>query len=153
MPEQLSRQSIRLLTGRSQVRVLFQAPLDYKTSLAGFFILWELIMTESEWFEQLFNRLSHSKFRSSFHLKQKDKQYIQAKGMDTIEKHAIDFVEKDQLQPIFPTTGNKHLSKDTLYSLPNTLLAVVVDNVYINGIRSSLISHQAPNKKHILLKY
>ena len=25
-------------------------------------------MTESEWFEQLFNRLSHSKFRSSFHL-------------------------------------------------------------------------------------
>ena len=49
-------------------------------------------MTESEWFEQLFNRISHSKFRSSFHLKQKDKEYIQAKGMDTIEKHAIDFV-------------------------------------------------------------
>ena len=37
-------------------------------------------MTESEWFEQLFNRLSHSKFRSSFHLKQKEKEYIQAKG-------------------------------------------------------------------------
>lgn len=37
-------------------------------------------MTESEWFEQLFNRISHSKFRSSFHLKQKDKEYIQAKG-------------------------------------------------------------------------
>ena len=35
-------------------------------------------MTESEWFEQLFNRLSHSKFRSSFHLKQKDKEYIRA---------------------------------------------------------------------------
>ena len=39
-------------------------------------------MTESEWFEQLFNRLSHSKFRSSFHLKQKDKEYIQAKGIN-----------------------------------------------------------------------
>ena len=51
-------------------------------------------MTESEWFEQLFNRLSHSKFRSSFHLKQKDVDYIQTKGMDTIEKHAIDFIEK-----------------------------------------------------------
>ena len=37
-------------------------------------------MTESEWFEQLFNRLSHSKFRSRFHLKQKDKEYIQTKG-------------------------------------------------------------------------
>ena len=32
-------------------------------------------MTESEWFEQLFNRLSHSKFRSRFHLKQKDTRF------------------------------------------------------------------------------
>ena len=98
-------------------------------------------MTESEWFEQLFNSLSHSKFRSSFHLKQKDKEYIQAKGMNTIEKHAIDLLKKDWLQPIYPTTVNKHLSKDTLYSLPNMLLAVVADNVYINGIRSNPISH------------
>lgn len=95
-------------------------------------------MTESEWFEQLFNRLSHSKFRSSFHLKQKDKEYIQAKGIDTIEKHAIDFVEK-RLAPAY--IPNKHLSKDTLYSLLNMLLAVVADNVYINGIRSNPISH------------
>ena len=98
-------------------------------------------MTESEWFEQLFNRLSHSKFRSSFHLKQKDKQYIQTKGMDTIEKHAIDFVEKRLAPAYIPNDGNKHPLKDILYSLPNTLLAVVADNVYINGIRSNPISH------------
>ena len=98
-------------------------------------------MTESEWFEQLFNRLSHSKFRSSFHLKQKEKEYIQAKGMDTIEKHAIDFVEKRLAPAYIPKTVNKRLSKDTLYSLPNMLLAVVADNVYINGIRSNPISH------------
>lgn len=98
-------------------------------------------MTESEWFEQLFNRLSHSKFRSSFHLKQKDKEYIQAKGMDTIEKHAIDFVEKRLAPAYIPNDGKQTPFKDTLYSLPNMLLAVVVDNVYINGIRSSLISH------------
>lgn len=98
-------------------------------------------MTESEWFEQLFNRLSHSKFRSSFHLKQKDKEYIQAKGMATIEKHAIDFVEKDWLQPIYQMTVNKHHLKDILYSLLNMLLAVVADNVYTNGIRSNPISH------------
>ena len=42
-------------------------------------------MTESEWFEQLFNRLSHSKFRSRFHLKQKDKEYIQTKGMTPLK--------------------------------------------------------------------
>ena len=64
-------------------------------------------MTESEWFEQLFNRLSHSKFRSSFHLKQKDKQYIQAKGMDTIEKHAIDFVEKRLAPAYIPNDGKQ----------------------------------------------
>ena len=98
-------------------------------------------MTESEWFEQLFNRLSHSKFRSRFHLKQKDMEYIQAKGMDTIEKHAIDFVEKRLAPAYIPTMVNKHHLKDTLYSLPNMLLAVVADNVYTNGIRSNPISH------------
>ena len=59
-------------------------------------------MTESEWFEQLFNRLSHSKFRSSFHLKQKDKEYIQAKGIDTIEKHAIEFCRKKISSSLYP---------------------------------------------------
>lgn len=64
-------------------------------------------MTESEWFEQLFNRLSHSKFRSSFHLKQKDKEYIQAKGMAAIEKHAIDFVEKRLAPAYIPNDGKQ----------------------------------------------
>lgn len=48
-------------------------------------------MTESDGLNNFFNRLSHSKFRSSFHLKQKDKEYIQAKGMDTIEKQCPRF--------------------------------------------------------------
>ena len=47
-------------------------------------------MTESEWFEQLFNRLSHSKFRSSFHL-----------------KHAIDFVEKRLAPAYIPNDGKQ----------------------------------------------
>ena len=97
-------------------------------------------MTESEWFEQLFNRLSHSKFRSRFHLKQKDKQYIQTKGMDTIEKHAIDFVEK-RLAPAYIPNDGKQTPFKGHPVLPNMLLAVVADNVYINGIRSNPISH------------
>ena len=40
----------------------------------------------------LFARLAHSNFRSRFHLKEKDRQYIQEKGMDTIRSHARDFV-------------------------------------------------------------
>lgn len=38
--------------------------------------------------------LSLSKFRSSFHLKEKDKMYIKNKGIETIESHAKDFIEK-----------------------------------------------------------
>ena len=39
-------------------------------------------------------KLSKSKFRSSFHLKEKDKNYINEKGIETITKHAYDFINK-----------------------------------------------------------
>lgn len=39
-------------------------------------------------------RLSKSKFRSSFHLSNKDKIYINEKGIDTIKKHCYDFITK-----------------------------------------------------------
>ena len=64
-------------------------------------------MTESEWFEQLFNRLSHSKFRSSFHLKQKDIDYINSKGMDTIREHARDFIAKREAPAVIPNDGKQ----------------------------------------------
>ena len=37
-------------------------------------------MTKEEWYDQLFERLGNSKFRSSFHLKQKDIEYINEKA-------------------------------------------------------------------------
>ena len=37
-------------------------------------------------------RLQSSNFRARFHLSEKDKQYIDEKGLDTIRKHAEDFV-------------------------------------------------------------
>lgn len=42
--------------------------------------------------EYKLHSLSKSKFRNSFHLKEKDKEYIYNKGLDTIEKHAYDFI-------------------------------------------------------------
>ena len=42
--------------------------------------------------DDILNRLSKSKFRSKFHLSEKDKLYIDEKGMDTIERHAHDFI-------------------------------------------------------------
>mgnify|MGYP004675661005 CR=1 FL=1 len=44
-------------------------------------------MTKDEWYNQLFERLGNSKFRSSFHLKQKDIDYINEKGLDTIRQY------------------------------------------------------------------
>ena len=42
--------------------------------------------------EEALNKLSRARFRSSFHLTAKDRQYIREKGMDTIRRHAGDFV-------------------------------------------------------------
>lgn len=44
--------------------------------------------------DELFARLERSKFRSCFHLSNKDKAYVLSKGLDTIEQHARDFVAK-----------------------------------------------------------
>lgn len=44
--------------------------------------------------DYIFDRLSKSKFRSSFHLKEEDKQYVREKGIDEIIDHAYDFVDK-----------------------------------------------------------
>ncbi len=40
----------------------------------------------------ILKRLSYSKFRSSFHLKEKDIIYIKEKGLETIKRHAKDFI-------------------------------------------------------------
>ena len=45
-------------------------------------------MNKEEWYAQLFDRLGRSKFRTSFKLKQKDIDYINEKGLDTIREHA-----------------------------------------------------------------
>ncbi len=55
---------------------------------------------------ELFARLSRSEFRSRFHLTEKDKSYIVEKGLDTIQIHAKDFVEK-RLSPESPENDGK----------------------------------------------
>lgn len=40
------------------------------------------------------NKLSKSKFRNSFHLKEKDLEYIKKKKLEEIQSHAYDFVNK-----------------------------------------------------------
>ena len=42
--------------------------------------------------EFILEQMQKSKFRSAFILKQKEKLYIEEKGIDIIEKHAYDFI-------------------------------------------------------------
>ena len=55
---------------------------------------------------EILDRLSRSKFRSSFKLKQKDIDYINQKGLETIESHARDFISK-RIAPAFVGNDGK----------------------------------------------
>ena len=63
-------------------------------------------MTNQKIIQYKLNRLSHSRFRSQFHLQEKDKLYIQKKGLDVMRNHALDFVEK-RLSPAIITNDGK----------------------------------------------
>lgn len=52
------------------------------------------------------DELSKSKFRSSFHLRKYMIEYIDEKGMDTVKKHTIDFIN-NKLAPANPEKDGK----------------------------------------------
>lgn len=58
-------------------------------------------------FSGLFGRLSRSDFRSRFRLKPVDFEYIDKKGMDTIRRHAEDFVRKRLAPASIPNDGKQ----------------------------------------------
>ena len=52
------------------------------------------VLQENQRINRILESLIKSKFRSSFYLKNKDKEYVKEKGIETIEKHTRDFIEK-----------------------------------------------------------
>ena len=66
-----------------------------------------MAMTEEEWLKQLFAGLSKSNFRSRFHLKEQDKEYVRQKGLDRIQEHAQDFIEKRLAPSVIPNDGKQ----------------------------------------------
>ena len=54
----------------------------------------------------ILNKLSQSKFRNGFKLKQKDIEYINQKRIDIIKKHAQDFIAK-RIAPSFIVNDGK----------------------------------------------
>lgn len=58
-------------------------------------------------FTDLFERLSKSDFRSRFRLSSKDKEYIEAKSLAVIRKHAEDFIAKRLAPAVIPNDGRQ----------------------------------------------
>ena len=55
---------------------------------------------------QALNKLEKSKFRSGFHLTKAERTYLEEKGMDTMRRHAEDFVRL-KLAPAEPSNDGK----------------------------------------------
>lgn len=55
----------------------------------------------------LFQRIQASRFRSSFRLKQKDKEYVRSKGMETIREHANSFLDSRLVPAVIPNDGSQ----------------------------------------------
>ncbi len=56
--------------------------------------------------ESIFDALSRSPFRSRFHLDEADVLYVRTKGMETIRRHARDFVSR-KLAPASPPNDGR----------------------------------------------
>jgi hypothetical protein len=68
-------------------------------------------MTKEEWYKQFFERLGNSKFRSSFHLKQKDINYINQKGKDIFRDHTRYFIARREAPVAIPNDGKQTPTK------------------------------------------
>ncbi len=55
----------------------------------------------------IFSRLSKSPFRSRFKLSAKDKAYVSTKGLETIKKHAEDFISQRLAPAEIPNDGKQ----------------------------------------------
>lgn len=57
--------------------------------------------------EEVLNSLSKSKFRSRFHLKEQEINYINVKGLEVIQSHAKDFVQNRLASKIILNDGKQ----------------------------------------------
>ena len=61
---------------------------------------------------EILNKLSKSKFRSSFHLNKKMKDYVNEKGIDLIREHALEIISKRIAPKYIPNDGKQTPTKN-----------------------------------------
>ena len=91
-------------------------------------------LTKEEWYARLFERLGRSKFRSGFHLTQKDIDYIHEKGLDTIRQHARDFIAQREAPAFIPNDGKQTPCGDIRYLWHSMRRLHAAGNAYVSGI-------------------
>ena len=57
--------------------------------------------------EEILYKLSKSKFRSSFHLNKKLKEYVNEKGIEKVREHAYDIINKRLKPKYIPNDGKQ----------------------------------------------
>ena len=101
-------------------------------------------LSPHEWYRQLFERLDNSKFRSSFHLKQKDIDYINEKGLDTIRQHAKDFIAKREAPAYIANDGKQtpmrgHPVFNLIKTIKGDITKVTDVQAIVNAANNSLL--------------
>ena len=86
-------------------------------------------------YDNLFNNLSKSKFRSKFKLTPKDVEYIHSKGFNVIESHARDFIAKRIAPAYIPNDGKQTPMRGIRYLSPSMLQQLAAADVLQNGIK------------------
>ena len=57
--------------------------------------------------DEALEKLCTSTFRAGFHLTENDKKYVRKKGMDTIRRHAQDFIRQRLAPAVIPNDGKQ----------------------------------------------
>lgn len=86
-------------------------------------------------YKDMLDKLSKSKFRNSFKLKEKDINYIKEKGPLKIKEHAYDFINKRLAPAFIPNDGKQTPMRGIQYLPLNTHVPVAVVVVWKNGIK------------------
>ena len=57
--------------------------------------------------DEALTKLQMSSFRAKFHLSERDRKYIEEKGIDKVREHAADFVSRRLAPAVIPNDGKQ----------------------------------------------
>ena len=107
----------------------------------------------AESFDALFARLATSEFRRRFRLKAEDIAYIERKGMETIRRHAADFVRMRLAPAVIPNDGRQTPMRGHPVFIAQHATACCSGDVWPSGTASHPGENWRPKNNDISLRY